>query len=586
MGAAVSVGKSRLPDTPYLTEDVCRSVLGDLFSKTAFDRHKGEDGTISRANVLLLLSQTDVFLTHDWGRELGQDNHARVSQVNRALQDKGLVTWFDDEQMQGNIKSQMTAGIDRTKCVIVFITRRYVEKVMGENAEDNCQLEFHYASMRKTAAKMVPVVMEERMLNARNWDGPVGMVLGPRLYVDMSGDLSNSDYLEQKIDELYAAVRRVVGATVREEDGLSNAAGAVAPKIASSSSGGGGGKGSGHGHGSSGTPLTKLTVEQVGALMDRLNLSVFRAGFEQNQVDGATLALFSEEGDLRDLGMAELPKVKVRLLFTKLAELKMGVDASLLSTPASTGPAPSSSTASSSPAPNKPFQVVLATLDEASIPIPFKEVPLGTRPFRIVVTSPYEDGGTYDHLPQEFNPDFYVKDGYALLWYRERNGVCGQWRTVSESSYDMIGGMATPRDSAARYPKEHVKVKDKYTKEGLEAGYSMEFYFCPKKLIIHKGKDDDEGTYLQHPEPYCCDIYIRENDPDKDYPKAIYWYNEADSPGKGHWRTSCGPNSKVTSADPNSESLGSGWYYPKFYCLIENKFERKFGDGYDIEFIW
>ena len=42
--------------------------------------------------------------------------------------------------MQGNVKKQMIRGIDYAQCVVVFVTRRYVDKVKGDNAEDNCQV--------------------------------------------------------------------------------------------------------------------------------------------------------------------------------------------------------------------------------------------------------------------------------------------------------------------------------------------------------------------------------------------------------------------------------------------------------------
>lgn len=35
----------------------------------------------------------------DWGKDDGVDNHARVSQINAALQARGLKTWFDEEQV-------------------------------------------------------------------------------------------------------------------------------------------------------------------------------------------------------------------------------------------------------------------------------------------------------------------------------------------------------------------------------------------------------------------------------------------------------------------------------------------------------
>jgi hypothetical protein len=68
----------------------------------------------------------------------------------------------------------MCNGIDSTSCSIVFITKNYVEKVGGENANDNCQLEFNYALRQKSAKYMIPVVMETRMKDPNTWRGAVG----------------------------------------------------------------------------------------------------------------------------------------------------------------------------------------------------------------------------------------------------------------------------------------------------------------------------------------------------------------------------------------------------------------------------
>ena len=56
----------------------------------------------------------DCFLTHDWGTdEAGRDNHQRVSRINKALQQAGLTTWFDEERLVGDIVQQMCAGVLR-----------------------------------------------------------------------------------------------------------------------------------------------------------------------------------------------------------------------------------------------------------------------------------------------------------------------------------------------------------------------------------------------------------------------------------------------------------------------------------------
>jgi hypothetical protein len=62
-----------------------------------------------------------VFLTHDWG-EKGV-NHRRVSKVNKILKEKyGLTTWFDEDRMDGDVRTTMTKGIENSMCMVIFIT--------------------------------------------------------------------------------------------------------------------------------------------------------------------------------------------------------------------------------------------------------------------------------------------------------------------------------------------------------------------------------------------------------------------------------------------------------------------------------
>ena len=112
---------------------------------------------------------TDVFLSHNWGQDaLDRDNHDRVLRVNDLLTDAGYTTWCDSEQMIGDIADRMVEGIDNTRVVLVFITRRYMEKVASSTGvQDNCKKEFKYATQRLTDAKMIPVIMEPGMKDGR-----------------------------------------------------------------------------------------------------------------------------------------------------------------------------------------------------------------------------------------------------------------------------------------------------------------------------------------------------------------------------------------------------------------------------------
>jgi len=108
--------------------------------------------------------------------------------------------------MRGDIVKKMCNGIDKTKCVIVFVTDNYVKKVDSTNFNDNCQLEFKYSMRQKSGALMVPVCCEKEMGNALKWKGPVGMVLGGTIYVSATED-SN---FEQSCQDLYDAINKCI----------------------------------------------------------------------------------------------------------------------------------------------------------------------------------------------------------------------------------------------------------------------------------------------------------------------------------------------------------------------------------------
>eukprot|EP00733_Pompholyxophrys_punicea_P001935 Pompholyxophrys_punicea_v1_NODE_1192_length_876_cov_1.528624.p2 type:complete len:116 gc:universal NODE_1192_length_876_cov_1.528624:350-697(+) len=69
------------------------------------------------------------FLSHTWQADSENRNtHTRVSRFNDYCKERGLLTWFDADQMEGHVVSQMCNGIDKSACFVVFITLKYIEK--------------------------------------------------------------------------------------------------------------------------------------------------------------------------------------------------------------------------------------------------------------------------------------------------------------------------------------------------------------------------------------------------------------------------------------------------------------------------
>ena len=123
MGASAGVNNGLLPDKIDIT--CFQEIAPEHFSKALFNKLKGSDGFISldRFITFATMEASDAFITHDWSEdELKRYNHARAALLNKLLQTKGIKTWFDEEQMKGDVKEKMADGIFYASCVIVLIT--------------------------------------------------------------------------------------------------------------------------------------------------------------------------------------------------------------------------------------------------------------------------------------------------------------------------------------------------------------------------------------------------------------------------------------------------------------------------------
>jgi len=170
-----------------------KTSLPQIDSKTR-PNTSGTNGTII---------ETDCFLSHNWGAN--KENHVLVANINHELTKRGLKTWFDEEKIEGNIRYKMAEGIDNTKCVVVFITKEYRDKVNGIDMRDNAKYEFTYSMTQHGSQYMIPVIMDADMRDTKKWKGELGAALGSILYVD----LSDPTELDKKYDDLYKRINHI-----------------------------------------------------------------------------------------------------------------------------------------------------------------------------------------------------------------------------------------------------------------------------------------------------------------------------------------------------------------------------------------
>jgi len=87
--------------------------------------------------------------------------------------------------------------------MVCFFTKSYFDKVTGNVPTEHCALEFNFTLSKKHPDFIIPVVMEEQLLNQAAWPGNIGMALGSTSFLNFVDD----NNFDQKIDELY---RRII----------------------------------------------------------------------------------------------------------------------------------------------------------------------------------------------------------------------------------------------------------------------------------------------------------------------------------------------------------------------------------------
>lgn len=163
----------------------------------------------------------DFFLAHIWGDdEQGRNNHDRVVVLGNALNARGFRAWFDQDQLQAvgpGIHHDMTKGIDSSTVFVVCISRNYIRQVRDgrpDGAMANCRFEFGYAMQRIETERKISVVMEEWCKDTKDWSGPVGAVMGSKLYIDFMED-SNLDIVVQRLSD---ALKQIIPSSTREDN--------------------------------------------------------------------------------------------------------------------------------------------------------------------------------------------------------------------------------------------------------------------------------------------------------------------------------------------------------------------------------
>ena len=167
--------------------------------------------------------QSDVFLAHDWSADPdGRKNHKRASRINMELKKRGFTTWFDDKRSSNN-RNNITEGINSTRCVVVFITPHYCEKVNNMDDSTNCYYEFNHALEKLGSEKLIPVVLAKSVLNPQTWGGNVGAALTSNDCVDMTEE--SDSMITAACDILELQIMNIIGTKLNDTNSAGDADG-------------------------------------------------------------------------------------------------------------------------------------------------------------------------------------------------------------------------------------------------------------------------------------------------------------------------------------------------------------------------
>ena len=129
-----------------------------------------------------------------------------MKRINDAIKARGVIPWFDEERMTGEIRQKMVEGIENSDVIVVFITEAYRDKISKGESRDNCRFEFKHAFEQKGPEVMIPVVMEPCMRNAQEWKGLLGVALSTHPYIDFSSAFADDAIFDAKVDELVSSI--------------------------------------------------------------------------------------------------------------------------------------------------------------------------------------------------------------------------------------------------------------------------------------------------------------------------------------------------------------------------------------------
>ena len=98
------------------------------------------------------------FLCHEWGTEQSKyQTHWQVVEIGKELRGQKLEIWIDHDCLKDNVAKSIVDGLRQSRKIVVFLTRRYLERV--DDCNTNASKEFT-SGMMKGVENVVVVVLD------------------------------------------------------------------------------------------------------------------------------------------------------------------------------------------------------------------------------------------------------------------------------------------------------------------------------------------------------------------------------------------------------------------------------------------
>ncbi|KAH9261237.1 hypothetical protein BASA81_000941 [Batrachochytrium salamandrivorans] len=115
-------------------------------------------------------SKPTIMISYNWKHQ------AQARLIHAILESQGYPVWRDEQNMKADIMTAMADAVSKSTVVLVLVSPFYKESA-------NCQMECQFA--HNNNRKLIPVLVEPGY--AFKADGWLGLLLGSKLYYDVSG---------------------------------------------------------------------------------------------------------------------------------------------------------------------------------------------------------------------------------------------------------------------------------------------------------------------------------------------------------------------------------------------------------------